>query len=384
MRFPCAFIGAVAVALLTVAGPVQADVNLLTNPSFEADPDGTTVTGSDFHDVSTITGWRTFAVAGGAATMQVTSAAASQGSKGLMLARDNALGDSAIDKDYTTLRENIPAQARVYKFMVDARDGGTYGATPNFAIGSQFSGGVAAVNNRTFSYDPGASFETVGVTAVSTTGGQLSTRFDLGPAAGRSCYLDNARVYDVTSSDRTVNGGFENSASRLLGWRFFSVSGASGSATVSTMAASGNGAALLERTNTAGDLGLDMWDTDKRLGAIGGETIRVSMKARLASGTDTGLGWNVSTFSSAGTFLGDVFGAQVKPNAAGYGTFQTGDLQLASNVAFVSVGFRIWGPGGAPGVGAYLIDDVAVVPEPAMACLLLAGGWLMMGRRRGR
>jgi hypothetical protein len=356
--------------------------NLLTNGSFEADPDGTTITGSDFHNVGGITAWRAFAVAGGAATMQVTSAAASEGAKGIMLARDNALGDSALDLDHTAVRVPIPTQPRVYKFLVDVRDGGTYGGSPRFALGTQFPGGVGGVQNRTFVYDPGAQFEKIGLTAVSNTSGYLSTRFDLGATAGRSVYLDNAQVIDVTSSDRTVNGGFENSGSRLLGWRFFAVSGATRSATVSADAATGTRAALLSRTSTAGDLGLDLWDTDKRLGAIGGETIQVSMKAKQVSGVDTGLGWNVSTFDAAGNFLGDAFGTQVKPGTAAYTTYSTGNVTLGANVAFVSVGFRIWGPGGGPGIGSYLIDDVAVVPEPAAALLLAAAGLLLARRRR--
>ncbi len=381
MRSFCACIVLGAVVGMATISPARAGVNLLTNGSFEAAADGTTLTGSDFLDVGTIPGWRAFAVAGGAATMSVTGAAASQGTKGIMLARDNSLGDSGLDKDSASIRETIPAQPRVYKFMVDAKDGGTYGGSPAFSLGSQFASGVPTVNNRTFIYDPGAQFETIGVTAVSTSGGELSTRFDVGGVGGRSVYLDNAQAYDVTNSDRTVNGGFENSSSRVLGWRFFSVAGASGSATVSTDAASGNGAALLARTNTSGDLGLDLWDTDKRLGAIGGEIINVTMKAKQVSGVNTGLGWNVSTFDSSGAFLGDVFGTQVTPNLLGYSSYSSGDIQLGSNVAFVSVGFRIWGPGGVPGVAAYLIDDVVVVPEPTGAALL-AAGLLILGRRR--
>lgn len=374
-------IGLAGACSLSLALASANAANLLTNGSFESSPAGTNVTGSDFHDVSTIAGWRAFAVSGAAATMTVTSAAASDGGVGLMLARNNALGDSAVDKDFSALRENIPGQARVYKFLVDAKDGGTHGGTPSMSLGSQFAGGLPAVNNRTIICDPGAQFETVGLSAVSTTGGTLSTRIDLGPVAGRSVYLDNVRAVDVTRADRMINGGFENSASRTLNWRFFSVSSAAGSVSLSTDAATGNTAALLERTNTIGDLGLDTWDSDKRIAVIGGEEIVVNLKAKLVSGINAGLGWNVATFKADGTYIGDVYGTQVKPGSDSYYTFSSNNLTLPANVAFISVGFRIWGPGGAPGIGAFLIDDVAVVPEPG-ALIMLAVGLLLMRRPR--
>lgn len=370
--------------LMVAAAPAIGSGNLLTNGDYEVDPNGTTVSGSDFHVVDVISGWRTFAVAGGAATMTVTDLAASSGTQGVMLARDNSIGDSALDKDFDGVRESIPAEPRVYKFLVDVKDGGTYGGSPSFSLGSQFIGGTPNVNNRSFSFDPGADFQTIGITALSNSAGGLSTRFDVGNVAGRSVYLDNARVYDVTASDRMVNGGFENSGTQALGWRFFSVAGAAGSVSVSTDAASGNYAALLERTNTAGDLGLDVWDGDKKIAVIGGETISVSMKSKLYAGTDTILGWNVATFDVNGNFLGDAYSANATPGSSAYSSYASGDIPLSADVAFVSVGFRIWSSLGGAGMGSYLIDDVVLVPEPTCAAMFLAVGATALVRRRRR
>ena len=366
------------IALIGVLGLMPATRgfgNLLPNGDFEADPDGRGVIVNNGHSIGSITQWRVFAVGGGQARATVTSAAASSGAKGLQYSYDVQGADSAVDKDDPTLRVPVPAN-RVYRLLVDARDGGPYGGTPAFRGGFQFhNAGGGYLGGRSYGYDPSGIYETVGITqAAPATAATLSVRFDMG-GAGRSVHLDNARVVDVTNSDRMINGGFENSPSRLLNWRFFAVGGAAGSATLSTDAHTGSYAARLERTVMAGDSGLDTWGGDIDQAVLSGETIVMSFAAKWLSGNGR-ISWNISTFDSNHTFLGVAAQGGVSPGAS-YGVFTSGPVTLNPNVAYVSVGFRVWD---APSV--FLIDDVTLVPEPATAAGLLVAVGLLSLRRR--
>ncbi|MGB9623600.1 MAG: PEP-CTERM sorting domain-containing protein [Phycisphaerae bacterium] len=375
--------GAAVLAVLVLPVAVSG-ANLLPNGDFEADPDGTMRTGQDYVDTTTFTQWRAFAVGGAGSTFRVTSAAASSGSKGMEMAYDTAGADSALDKDAAAFRVPI-AGNRVYQLKVDARDGGPYGGTPSFVVGFQMfnSGGYAG--GRSYSFDPSSTFETIGQTVTaSATIQALSVRFDMGGStAGRSVQLDNARVYDVTHSNRVVNGGFENSASRALNWRFFAAGGATGSVSISSDAYEGAHAALLSRTNTTGDTGLDLWGGpgSPSVAVLGGqESIQVSFAAKKVSGdSNTRLGLQVATFDANGTFLGDAFGTRYNVGSGGYTVFSTGPLALASNVAYVSMGWRVVSDTGGPAIGSYLLDGAVIVPEPA-TLILLAGGLFVMGR----
>jgi hypothetical protein len=379
-------VGAAVLALLVLPIAVSG-ANLLPNGDFEADPDGTMRTGQDYVDTTTFTQWRAFAVGGAGSTFKVTSAAASSGLKGMEMAYDTAGADSALDKDYGPYHVPI-AGNRVYQLKVDARDGGPYGGTPSFVVGFQMfnSGGYAG--GRSYSFDPGSTFETIGQTVTASAAIQaLSVRFDMGgAAAGRSVQLDNARVYDVTQSNRVVNGGFENSASRALNWRFFAAGGATGSVGISSDAYEGTKAALLSRTNTTGDTGLDLWGGpgSPSVAVLSGENILVSFAAKKVSGaSNTRLGLQVATFDANGTFLGDAFGTRYDVGSGGYTVFSTGPLTLGSNVAYVSMGWRVVSDTGAPAIGSYLLDGAVIVPEPA-TLVFLASGLLGTAGLRGR
>jgi len=377
-------VGAAVLALLVLPIAVSG-ANLLPNGDFEADPDGTMKTGHDYVDTTTFTQWRAFAVGGAGSTFKVTSAAASSGAKGMEMAYDTAGADSALDKDDGAYRVPI-AGNRVYQVKVDARDGGPYGGTPFFVVGFQMfnSGGYAG--GRSYSFDPGSTFETIGQTMTASAAIQaLSVRFDMGGGtAGRSVQLDNARVYDVTHSNRVVNGGFENSASRALNWRFFTAGGATGSVSISSDAYEGTKAALLSRTNTTGDTGLDLWGGPS-VAVLSGENILVSFAAKKVSGaSNTRLGLQVATFDANGTFLGDAFGTRYDVGSGGYTVFSTGPLTLGSNVAYVSMGWRVLTDTGGPGIGSYLLDGAVIVPEPATLVFLASGLLAAAGLRRRR
>ena len=341
------------------SGPAQAQSNILTNGDFEADPEGTMGGGTDVIDTTTITGWRIFAVVGATSTATVTSAAGKSG-KGIELARSSPPGiDSAFDKDTPELREEVPPEERIYKLTVDARDGGPFAETPNLTAEIQF---VNPPFNRGASYDPGPAFETFGLTARSDDGGSISARFGLG-GVDRSVHFDNATLTDVTSvANRMVNGGFENSATRLINWRFFDTTGASGSAAVSSDARTGANAALLSVTAdpAGGDVGLDV--DPFRVATIAGEELTLSFAAKgvvLPSG-DARLKATVAGFDATGGFVSDFLNEFLTPPTSGYEAYSF-PIVVPDGVVAVNIGFRAYDVAtNIPAIGSYLIDDVSV------------------------
>lgn len=372
----------VFVAALTAFATVAwGQPNLLSNGDFEIDAEGTTTPGGDFIN-SSITGWRTFSVGNAGGQMTVTSAAGRSG-KGVELVRANAGGDSALDLDDPGLRVTIPAEQRIYKYTVDARDGGPYGGTPLLSMGAQFQN---TAFNRGVGFDPTAGWQTFGLTARSDGNTAASMRMDVG-GAGRSVHLDNARMVDATLLvNRMINGGFENSATGLPNWRFFSVGGTAGSVSLSNDAASGSHAALLSVTADAGtpdrDIGLDI--DPFRISVLGGEELQIGFAAKKALEGDTRLRLEVAGFNAAGVYTGGLSSTMWDPGMGAYEDF-TFNLVVPDTVAFINVGFRVMTPGGVRTTGAYLIDDVSVmgIPEPASLLLVLAGGMLLARRRRG-
>ena len=357
--------------------------NLLTNGGFEVDPDGTQVTGSDFIDTTTITDWRVFAVGGAEATFTISSAASRDGVLGMEITRGAAGADSALDRDghWTS----IPADQRIYKQLVDVRDGGANGGSTGFGLGFQFfNADPAFTGGRGYGMNPQADWETTGLTARSHTGDtSLGVRYNIN--SGESVYLDNVDVVDATLGvNRMINGGFENSSNRISDWRFFAVAGAAGSATLSSDAASGNSAALLERTAAAGDSGLDI--DPLRIATLGEETLQLDFASKKISGADDArIRLSVATFNGAGGFVGDIFSGLYDPGTAAYENFSA-EVTLNPDVAFVNIGFRIFDATGAHSVGAFLVDDVSVVgiPEPASLLLLLLGGAALATCQRNR
>ena len=339
--------------------------NILHDGDFEDIPgDGWGTEGGypwfDLYDTISIPFWRVFAVSGAYGGVYGRSAAASSGVLGVELFRTatGQGGDGALDKDDPATRELIPAAERIYLALADAKDGGIHGGTPLVNIGIQFPGA-----GRGFGFDPGAQFETFGVVARSNTGGTASVRFDLGGDFDRSVYLDNARLYDVTwDTNRMVNGDFENSDIQPLNWRFATAGGAAGSATISHDAYSGNNAVLLERTNSDGDLVLDLDGGGMRLPTIGGETYRVSFAAKKVSGSaDARLNLTIAQFDDSEAFVDNVFGADYDPGTGAYTTYVSSDL--VAQRGYLGVAFRVLDPNGVPVPGAYLIDDVQLVAD---------------------
>lgn len=371
-----------AALIAVMAQPAWAQPNLFTNGDFEADVEGTATPAGDFIiPGSVVTGWRTFSVGAAGGQMTVTAAAGRTG-KGVEIVRNNATGDSAMDLDDATLRITLPAEQRIYKFTVDARDGGPFG-TPQVVLGAQFQNPAF---NRGIGFNPTADWQTFGLTARSDGNPQMSARMDMGAAAGRSAHLDNARLVDATLLvNRMVNGGFEGSSSGLPNWRFFSVGGTAGSVALSQDAATGSNAALLTVTADAGttdrDIGLDI--DPFRLAVLEGEELQFSFAAKKTVDADTRIRLEVAGFNAAGVYTGSVSSTMWNPGMNAYESFLTSAM-VPANVAYVNVSFRVMQPDtGLRGVGGYLIDDVSVmgVPEPASLLLIALGAVVSLKRR---
>ncbi len=265
-------------------------------------------------------------------------------------------GDAAIDIDDEALRLTIPAENRVYQVLVDARDGSAYGGTDHFGWGLQFSD---TSYNRGSADDPGADFETFGIDAMSDTGGTLSVRFDTGTEVLHSVQLDNVRVLDVTDTNRMVNGDFEYSDTRPVGWRFAAVAGATGSATISHDAYTGSNAVLLESTTAGGDLLLDIepW----RIPVHPEESIYVRFRAKKVSGgSGTNLRISCAHWDANQQYLYVEPTVMTQPDTSDWGTYFL-SFATTADTASINVAFRICDDSYANAVGAYLIDDITVI-----------------------
>ncbi len=331
--------------------------NLATNGSFEVDTAGTPIPNNGGGDSGS--GWRFFAVGGADGSATISSAAATDGAVGVELTRvSTGVGDSALDKDTANAREIIPKTERVYKVLVDVKDGGTYGGSPSFAVGAQFLTGSM---NRGKGFDPSGAFETIGLSALSDNLGSLSIRMDI-PDGNHSVLLDNVRLFDTTyNSNRVINSGFENSATRLLNWRFYSLNPGELLVTLDSDAHSGSRAARIERTNDfdTNDGALDLWDD--RVGVLPGEIINYSYWVKKVSGDEfMRVGTKVVQFNAAGDVLTENYWFSSDPSETAYRRFNH-TVGMTADTRYISINFMVSNSSGSDRyLGAYLVDDVSI------------------------
>jgi hypothetical protein len=346
-----------SLVMVGVTHPIIAQ-NLATNGSFEMGSAGTPFP----NDPGGSTGaWRFFAVGGADGAATISTQAATDGLVGVELARNaTGVGDSALDKDTPSARESIPLRQAVYKALVDVKDGGANGGTPRCGIGLQFQTGAS---NRGVAFDPSADFETLGLNAVSDNLGTISVRMDLTDAVC-SALVDNVRLYDVTvGANRMVNPGFENSASRLLNWRTYSLNPGELVVGLSNDAHTGSRAVSIERTfaepGSDNDAGVDTWDD--RIGVIPGEIIELSYWAKKVSGDDDFRVFpKVVQFDEAGNVIKQTWWFTSNPGTTAYQRFGH-TVGIRNDARYVSIHFLSGNRSGADRhVGAYLLDDVDV------------------------
>lgn len=333
--------------------------NIITNGSFELNSDGTPYPNNGGAD--SLSGWRFFAVGGADGSATVSSAAATDGVVGMELVKiSTGLGDSALDKDTGNAREIIPKSERVYKVLVDVKDGGLFGGSPNFAVGAQFTDGSY---NRGKGIDPTGSFETVGVGVLSDAQGTMSVRMDI-PDGNNSVLLDNVRAFDMTDTgNRVVNPGFENSASRILNWRTYSLNVGEMLFSLDADAHSGSRAVRIERTFASGgsdnDAAMDLWDD--RAAVVPGEIIQLSFWAKKVSGDEFMRVFpKVVQFDANYQVVRENLWFYDEPAEDAYRYFDH-TVGMTMDTRYVSVSFMVGSNSGADRhVGAYLLDDVQV------------------------
>jgi hypothetical protein len=340
------------VLLMLSVNPAQrtaAQTNLLSNGSFEVSPDGTVLP-----DSSTSRDWRMVAgVVGGVATATVRTAAASAGAVGMEIAHTS--GASWFDRwDTYAPCQNRPG---VYMALVDAKNGGIYGSQDNFLLDMVVHNNNATYPEFVTSCVPGANFETFGMLApVTSIADGIDLRLTPSATANQSFFADNAKVYDVTLSNRTLNPGFENSSSRLINWRTFGTAGEF-NATLSNDAHNGSKALQIERISGTGDAAVDQFAD--RVPLIPGERMEFSFYAKKLSGdAATRLCVFVAEYDSAGTFTGNQTNRWFNVTGS-YGHY-TGQLTVGATTASGCIAFRVGDDAsGVNHVGAYAIDDVS-------------------------
>ncbi len=329
--------------------------NLITNGSFELDPAGTSF--PDNEGAYSMSAWRFFAVGDATGSAVVSTAAATDGAVGIELSRGYAEGgDSALDKDCDGGREIIPKAQRVYKAMVDAKNGSL--GTSSLALAMQFQ---TTSMNRGKGYDPSDDFETIGLSALSDNLGSISIRMDI-PASDSSVYLDDVQLYDVTySGNRVINGGFENSASQFLNWRYYSLNAGELLVTLDADAHTGSRAARIERTNDfeTNDAALDLWDD--KVAVVPGEFVESSYWVKKVSGDDAlRVGTKIVQFDQNQGFLREAYWYNNSPVTTEYRHYNQ-IVGLATDTYFVSLTFVVSNSSGSDRhIGAYLLDDVAL------------------------
>lgn len=288
-------------------------------------------------------------------------------------AAQTVYGVAAVDKDATELRVVVPTdEARAYKLLFDGREAGAGADTLSWSLQ------IGSAPNAVGSTNPGPNFATYGVVGFVPAGvdpndpnlpgtDTLSVRFNTGNSQVGTIQVDNFRLTDVTEGDRMINGGFENTpGDKGPEWRFFATSGlgVNGQYTILTdpnFVASGNQSILIERLSTDGGSGLDMWGS-LSIDVIPNEELYLYATVRKDpnyAANDTRLRMAFQQFDEAGAFngVGATNDFDVDPN--GFSQIIIGPVLMDPNVvASVSAGFQVMAPGGAKGVGGYIIDDV--------------------------
>lgn len=333
--------------------------NLAANGSFEDQPAGE----------AAATAWHAFKSGTpldyGA---QITAAAASDGLVGTELWVDNtASANSSIDKDSTYLRMGIPTDSRIYKVLLDVRNGGKYGGCPNFHFETQSSNGTGYTTG-TQNLTPAANWETYGKTYLSGTNTIVSFRMDMRAAGSsgypnRSVQVDNVRFTDVTRGDRVVNGGFENSPDRLVNWRMYNLGNADEFTTaLVTDAASGALALQVTRTGTpsGSDAAVDQ-DADRIL-VFPNEILNIQYSVKKVAGdADARPFVSLLEYDSAGTYLSKqtIFNTDDAPTTGFITCRHT--ATMGPSTQYAKIALRVGNQAGSDKwPGSFVYDDISL------------------------
>jgi len=312
-------------------------------------------------DIASVPGWRVFAVDGATGTFSVSATPpASQGRNVLIVERAaGEAGDTAAD---TSVPVDVESD-RVYKVLADVKAiESPSGSGETWATVSARLFGAQSYREKTFTFQPTPAYESVGAAIFADAGfNHLTTRLDTAGKPGQACF-DNARYEDVTTGgDRTINGGFENSTTRVIGWRCGSGDGGEGSATlVKGEGVGGGSACLFSRANAEGDVVLDMDDPSQRVPVHPGESLSLDFDAKRSGENDAcKLRVSVIEYDSAGEFLSDT-SLLFYPEREGFSHFHE-EYTPVAGAAALALAFRIVTPNAAAqSVGAFYLDNISV------------------------
>ncbi|AQQ70224.1 Carbohydrate binding domain protein [Limihaloglobus sulfuriphilus] len=161
----------------------------------------------------------------------------------------------------------------------------------------------------------------------------------------------------LDNCERIYNGGFEDG---LRFWRWYAVSGAEGSATVSPDAFSGSSAARLQVTAGGGNHGLDR--EEFKVPVYSGETIILEFAAKKISSGSEQLRVTFSEHNGSNTqdFLG-VQGHRYFDVGEEYSKYICSYTAADSDAAALNIIFKSWDD--TASTGEFLIDDVRIVTD---------------------
>jgi hypothetical protein len=328
--------------------------NLLTNPGFDLSTATLSLgLGGGLEISEAITDWQVYSVnASVTYTVQLDPGAVSP--PNIIQYSKNNPADSAIRRD----SHPAPvAPGNFYKTSVWMRDVDGTLNTANmmtFVFGpNDFSGTRNLLATANWQ-----KLETVWKAPAASTNASFQLRVN---EATGSLQYDSAVLEDVTTGDRMVNGGFENSATQLLDWNVINA----GNNTVGTLvndADEGNLALRLSQTATTGD-GLLSKDGAGHLPWIGGHDMEVSFSVKDDPTLATGeyIDVQICEFDSADGFLGPCHNAPLKAAGSGsYARYTVTFTGINVSAAYMTVNFRIKNSGGAFMAGDVLLDNIVV------------------------
>lgn len=347
-----------------ILSPARGGETFFSNGSFEeGDPVSIGEPGSFGIDLGSVPGWRVFAVDGALGKFTVSSTdAGSQGKNVLIVERSGETGgDSGAD---TSVPVDVES-GRVYKVLADVKSGqaspgdGKSSATVSARL---FGAQPSSYHERTFVFQPTPAYETAGAAIYADEGfNHLSSRLDTAGKPGQAVF-DNVRHEDVTTEkNRLINGGFENSTTRLIGWAYGSAEGGEGTASLAKGAGvGGTNACLFSRDNAVGDLIFGLSEPSQRVPVCPGESLSLDLDAKMAGENDAcKLRISVIEYDSAGEQLHDtsfLFDAERES----FSHFQA-EYTPVAGTAFLDMAFRIVTPDAtAQTVGGFYLDNVSV------------------------
>jgi hypothetical protein len=347
-----------------IMSTVRGEERLFPNGSFE-ESEAVSIgePGSFGIDLGSVPGWRIFAVDGALGKFTVSSMVPTSGGKNVLIVERSG-GDSGDTGADTSVPVDIESD-RVYKVLADVKSVPTSsgGGSSWALVGARiFAMQPSLYHASPFVFQPTPAYETTGAAIYAEEGfNHLTTRLDTAGKSGQAVF-DNIRYEDVTTDgNRLINGGFENSTTRLIGWAHGNADGGEGSASlVKRAGVGGTSACLFVRDNAAGDVVFGLSDPSQRVPVRPGESLALDFDAKRAGENDAcKLRISVIEYGGTGEQLHDtsfLFDAE----RDGFSNFHA-EYTPAAGATSLDLAFRIVTPDAMrQSIGGFYIDNVSV------------------------